>query len=68
MQSITYVGLDVQKQSISYCVKTAEGRIVGEGVLPATRAALKAWAGALEPGRHTTRSRPARGTRRLALR
>jgi transposase len=49
MQSITYVGLDVHKQSISYCVKTAEGRIVGEGVVSATRGALTQWAGALEP-------------------
>ena len=40
MRSITYVGLDMHKQSISYCVKTAEGRILGEGALPATPAAL----------------------------
>jgi len=25
MRSIAYVGLDVHKQSISYCAKTAEG-------------------------------------------
>ena len=49
MKSVAYVGLDVHKQSVSYCVKTAEGRILGEGVLPATRAALTEWAGALEP-------------------
>ena len=49
MRGIAYVGLDVHKQSISYCVKTAEGRILGEGVLLATRPPLTAWAGALEP-------------------
>ena len=39
-----YIGLDVHKKSISYCVKTADGKIVEEGKLRATRQALRAWA------------------------
>ena len=29
-----YIGFDVHKKSVSYCVKTADGRIVEEGKLP----------------------------------
>jgi len=39
-----YIGFDVHKKSISYCVKTAEGTIIEEGKLRATRQALRAWA------------------------
>ena len=39
-----YTGFDVHKKSISYCVKTASGKIVEEGRLPARRAALQQWA------------------------
>lgn len=39
-----FVGLDVHKQVIAYCVKTREGTIVTEGKIPATRAALDEWA------------------------
>ena len=39
-----YIGFDVHKKSISYCVKTGDGRIVEEGKLPATRQALRRWA------------------------
>jgi hypothetical protein len=38
-----FVGLDVHKQLIAFCVKTANGEIVAEGTIPATRAALNAW-------------------------
>lgn len=38
-----FVGLDVHKQVIAYCVKTAEGEIVREGKISATRAALDEW-------------------------
>jgi transposase len=38
-----FVGLDVHKQVIAYCVKTAGGEIVMEGQIPATRAALTQW-------------------------
>jgi len=40
-----YVGLDVHKKVIAYCVKTAEGTVVEEGSLAATRSELSAWAG-----------------------
>jgi transposase len=38
-----FVGLDVHKQVIAYCVKTMAGEIVQEGKIPATRAALDQW-------------------------
>src|SRR6202521_4893731 len=44
MNVIHYIGLDVHKKTISYCIKTADGRIVGEGKLQATRPALRGWA------------------------
>jgi transposase len=40
-----YIGFDVHKKSISYCVKTADGTIVEEGRLKATRQTLRDWAG-----------------------
>jgi transposase len=39
-----YIGFDVHKKSISYCVKTKDGTIVEEGKLRATREALRQWA------------------------
>jgi len=39
-----YIGFDVHKKTISYCVKTADGTIVEEGKLRATREALREWA------------------------
>jgi transposase len=42
-----YVGLDVHKKSIAYCVKEADGKIVREGTVRATRAALTEWARSL---------------------
>jgi transposase len=43
MQSMYYVGLDVHKKTISYCVKDASGRIQSEGTIPATRMDLDRW-------------------------
>jgi len=37
MQSMYYIGLDVHKKTISYCVKDDSGHIHGEGTIPATR-------------------------------
>jgi transposase len=45
MNVIHYIGLDVHKKTISYCVKTASGQIVEEGRLEASRAVLRSWAG-----------------------
>ena len=39
-----YVGLDVHKKSISYCVKQADGVIVQEGSVAARREELSVWA------------------------
>jgi transposase len=50
MNVIHYIGLDVHKKTISYCIKTADGRIVREDRLQATRLALRSWAeGMREP-------------------
>ena len=39
-----YIGFDVHKKSISYCVKTADGQILEEGKLRATHQVLREWA------------------------
>lgn len=43
MDSFYYLGLDVHKKSISYCLKAADGRIVCEGKVAARRTELRAW-------------------------
>jgi transposase len=43
MQSMYYIGLDVHKKTISYCVKDGSGCIYAEGVIPATRLDLDRW-------------------------
>ena len=37
METMYYIGLDVHKKTISYCVKDGSGRIYSEGSIPATR-------------------------------
>ena len=39
-----YIGLDVHKKSVSYCIKTADGTVVAEGKVRATRQCLCQWA------------------------
>jgi len=39
-----YVGFDVHKKSVQYCVKSADGEIVAEGKLRALRPVLVEWA------------------------
>jgi len=39
-----YIGFDVHKKSINFCVKTGGGAIVEEGRLRATRDVLREWA------------------------
>src|SRR5436305_14497351 len=46
MNSPHYIGFDVHKKTISFCVKTAAGEIVEQGNVPAQRAELRQWAGA----------------------
>jgi hypothetical protein len=38
-----YIGLDVHKKTISYCVKDLGGQIQREGTIPATRTELDSW-------------------------
>ena len=38
-----YIGLDIHKKIISYCVKTISGDIVDEDSIPANRTALMQW-------------------------
>jgi hypothetical protein len=40
MENMYYIGLDVHKKTISYCVKDGSGQIHAEGAIPATRADL----------------------------
>jgi len=44
MEQLYYVGLDIHKKIIAYCIKLADGTIVMEGKIEATRLALKQWA------------------------
>jgi transposase len=43
MQPMYYIGLDVHKRKISYCVKEGSGRIHAEGSISATRLELDHW-------------------------
>jgi transposase len=47
MQPMYYIGLDVHKLKISYCVKDGSGKIHAEGSIPATRIDLDRWMKAL---------------------
>jgi hypothetical protein len=39
-----YIGFDVHKKTVGYCVKIADGTIVEESKLRATHQALQQWA------------------------
>src|SRR5581483_12203799 len=39
-----YIGFDVHKKTISYCVKASDGTILDEGKITANRATLREWA------------------------
>jgi hypothetical protein len=43
MQPMDYIGPDVHKRKISYCVKDSSGKIHSEGSIPATRFDLDRW-------------------------
>ena len=47
MDRLLYVGLDIHKKVIAFCEKEADGTIVSEGTLAATRQALGEWAAGL---------------------
>jgi transposase len=46
-----YIGLDVHKRTISYCVKDAAGHVHSEGKIGSTRCELDAWVRTLPPPR-----------------
>ena len=43
MESIHYIGLDVHKKTIVYCIKTIAGETVGQGTVSSSRPALREW-------------------------
>ena len=43
MEPMYYIGLDVHKRTISYCVKDGSGLMRSEGTIPATRFDLDCW-------------------------
>ena len=43
MATMHYVGMDVHKKTIAYCVKTKGGSLRGEGTIDATRAGINEW-------------------------
>lgn len=43
MENMHYVGLDIHKKIIAFCIKTLTGRIIGQGTIPATRKSLDEW-------------------------
>lgn len=43
MAALYYIGLDLHKKIIAYCIKSADGARIGRGTVPATRAALLTW-------------------------
>src|SRR5213593_2488804 len=43
METMYYIGLDVHKKKISYCVKDGRGHIHAEGAIPAARSDLDRW-------------------------
>ena len=43
MKSIGYIGLDIHKKVIAFCIKTNDGAIIEEGKIDATRRALTSW-------------------------
>ena len=43
MNGMNYAGLDIHKKSISWCVRQADGTIIQESTIAATRQALDEW-------------------------
>jgi len=46
-----YIGLDIHKRTISFCVKDASGHVHSEGKIGSTRRELGAWVRTLRPPR-----------------
>ena len=45
--ALYYIGLDLHKKTIVYCIKSTDGTIIGRGTVAATRPALLVWVGSL---------------------
>lgn len=43
MKTVYYIGLDIHKKAISYCIKLTDGKIVRQGEVAAERIALRKW-------------------------
>ena len=43
MERLYYIGLDIHKKTISYCVKQVDGKIMQQGKLAAERKTLLKW-------------------------
>jgi len=43
MERVYYIGLDIHKKTISYCMKLHDGAVVGRGVIATERRALWQW-------------------------
>ena len=43
MTSMHFIGLDIHKKTISYCVKDVSGKVLSEGTVLATRIHLDQW-------------------------
>jgi len=42
MNTCYYIGLDIHKKTISYCIKAIDGRLIGQGKIEADRKSLDA--------------------------
>lgn len=49
MESVYYIGLDIHKKVIVYCIMTKEGQLVGQGKIGTDRETVKEWVNGL-PG------------------
>ena len=48
MRELCYIGLDVHKKSVGFRTRRQDGAIIAQGQVQTTRAALSAWAAAIE--------------------
>ena len=43
METVYYIGLDVHKKTIAYCIKTITGKLADQGVISADRKTMRQW-------------------------
>ncbi len=65
MRILYYIGLDVHKKTIAYCIKIITGEVVMQGVISADRRSLRQWQviWVREEGNNTLYTRPEKGSR-----